>query len=134
MLTGSPPAHLRRIVSAVLASIVALSAIPTAYAQVDYFWNAPNGGPGTWNTTTQNWSTVATGPVDYTWTDNGNERANFGNSPGVVGLGTPILAYGVNFSTSGYLITNGGAAANTLTLTGPAASSIPVPVSTRLPR
>ncbi len=91
---------------------LALTAAPAA-AQTDYFWNAPTGGTGTWDITTQLWSTTATGPVDYTWTNSGTERANFGNTAGTVTLGTGITAYGLNFSTSGYTVTG-----NTLTLAG----------------
>jgi fibronectin-binding autotransporter adhesin len=91
---------------------LALTAAP-AFAQTDYYWNAPTGGDGTWDTATQLWSTTTTGPVDYTWTNSGTERANFGNTAGTVTLGTGITAYGLNFSTSGYTITS-----NTLTLAG----------------
>src|SRR5262245_65972721 len=85
-------------------------------AQTDYFWNQPNGGGGTWDTTTGNWSTVA-GALsnDYTWTNSGNERANFGNTLGTVTLGVPISAYGINITTASYVIAGGG---NILTLTG----------------
>jgi fibronectin-binding autotransporter adhesin len=94
-------------------TVVGLLGIATpAKAQTDYFWNAPNGGTGTWDTSTQNWASSAAGPVDYTWLNN-VERANFGNTAGTVTLGTGITSYGINFSTSGYVITG-----NTLTLAG----------------
>lgn len=66
---------------AILAVLAFASAAP---AQTDYFWNAPNGGAGTWDTTTQNWSTAAAGQLNYTWTNSGSERANFVNAGGVV--------------------------------------------------
>jgi fibronectin-binding autotransporter adhesin len=95
-------------------TFVGLLGIATpAKAQTDYYWNAPNGGIGPWDLTTQNWATLVAGPVDYTWLNNGNERANFGNTAGTVTLGTGITAFGVNFSTSGYIITG-----DTLTLAG----------------
>jgi autotransporter-associated beta strand protein len=89
-----------------------LTAAPVS-AQTDYYWNAPTGGTGTWDTATQNWATAVDGPVNYTWLNNGNERANFGNTAGTVTLGTGITANGLNFTTSGYTI-----AGNTLTLAG----------------
>src|SRR5688500_18952643 len=89
-----------------------LTAAP-APAQTDYHWNAPTGGTGTWDTTAQNWATTSGGPVDYTWLNDGTERANFGNTAGTVTLGTGITAYGLNFSTTGYTITG-----DTLTLAG----------------
>ena len=86
-----------------------------ATAQTDYFFNAPNGGIGPWDTSTFNWSTVAAGPVNYIWTNSGNERANFGNTAGTVTLGTNITAFGINFTAANYVIAGGG---NTLTLSG----------------
>jgi autotransporter-associated beta strand protein len=86
---------------------------PPAAAQTDYYWNAPNGGDGTWNLTNENWATTAGGPVNYIWTNSGNERANFGDTNGTVTLGTGITAYGLNFTTGGYTITG-----DTLTLAG----------------
>ncbi len=105
-----PPARLG-LAPALLA--LALTAAPAA-AQTDYFWNAPTGGTGTWDTATQLWSTTATGPVDYTWTNSRTERANFGNTGGIVSISSgPITAYGVNFTADGYTIGLG-----TLTLAG----------------
>ena len=100
--------------AAICAAIFGTLVNPTAVrAQTNYYWNAPTGAAGTWNTATSNWSTVAAGPVNYTWTNSGNERANFGNTAGTVTLGAPITAYGLVFSTTGYTITG-----NTLTLAG----------------
>jgi fibronectin-binding autotransporter adhesin len=98
----------------VVATAILTCSAPAAKAQVDYYWNAPTGGSGTWDTTNGTWSTTATGPTNYTWLSNGNERANFGNSGGTVTLDSGgISAYGVNFSVSGYTLTGGQ-----LTLTG----------------
>src|SRR4051794_8486496 len=96
------------------AAVVALfvSSAP-ASAQTNYFWNAPTGAAGNWDLATQNWATVAAGPVNYTWTNSGVEVANFGNTAGTVTLGTGITTFGVNFTTTGYIITG-----NTLTLAG----------------
>ncbi len=105
----------RLIRLAPLAVAVTLLAGAPAPAQVtDYFYNPPNGaGPtgGPWDTSTPNWSTTATGPVNYTWTNSGSERANFGNTAGTVTLGTGISTAGLVFTTAGYTITG-----NTLTL------------------
>src|SRR4051812_16719207 len=79
-----------------------LIAAPASRAQTDFFWNAPNGGSGAWNTSTANWSTTATATPTYTWTNSGSERANFGNTAGTVTLGVNITAFGVVFSTTGY--------------------------------
>jgi autotransporter-associated beta strand protein len=98
--------------SFIAALALALCAGSEVRSQTDYFWNAPTGGTGTWNTTTQNWSSVAVGPVNYTWTNSGAERANFGNTAGTVTVAS-ISAYGINFLTSGYTI-----ASSTLTMTG----------------
>jgi fibronectin-binding autotransporter adhesin len=103
------------IVFTVIALLIAALVSTAAYAQTDYFWNAPNGNTGSWDTINGTWSTVAAGPVDYTWTNSGSERANFGNTAGTVTLAGPITAYGVNFSTANYVIAGGG---NTLTLSG----------------
>jgi fibronectin-binding autotransporter adhesin len=109
------PTRLRRVVAALFAAFVLGSVTATASAQTDYFWNAPTGSSGTWDTSTTDWSTVAAGPVNYTWTNSGLERANFGNTAGTVTLGTNITAYGINFNTANYIIAGGG---NTLTLAG----------------
>jgi fibronectin-binding autotransporter adhesin len=97
------------------ATVALVSLVVTsARAQTDFFWNAPNGGIGPWDTTTQNWSTLAAGPVDYTWLSNGNERANFGNTAGTVTIPAGgVNAFGVNFNVDGYVIAGG-----TLTLQG----------------
>src|SRR5262245_60686477 len=102
-------------VCTVVALLVAALGSTAAHAQTDYFWNAPNGGTGAWDTSNVIWSTVAAGSTDYIWTNSGNERANFGNTAGTVTLSVPITAYGLNFSTANYVIAGGG---NTLTLSG----------------
>ncbi|HEY1375944.1 MAG TPA: autotransporter-associated beta strand repeat-containing protein, partial [Gemmataceae bacterium] len=100
------------------AAILALLALatPPARAQTNYYWNPPVGGGGVWDISTRNWSTVATGPDDYVWTNSGNEVANFGNQPGGVFLNAPITAGGINFTTNYVLFNN--VAANSLTLAG----------------
>jgi fibronectin-binding autotransporter adhesin len=101
------------------AAALALLLPPTpAKAQVDYFWNVSSatsgGGSGTWDLVTSNWSTSSTGPLNYTWTNNGQERANFSNTAGTVTIDVGgVTAFGVNFATTGYTITGG-----TLTLAG----------------
>jgi autotransporter-associated beta strand protein len=82
-------------------------------AQTALFWNAPNGGTGTWNTTNTNWSTTAAGSALVVW--NSADQANFGNTAGTVTLGSAITSAGLVFTTTGYIINGGG---NTLTLAG----------------
>ncbi len=103
----------RCLLGAPIATVLAI--VTAAHAQTDYFWNPPTGSTGTWDATNPVWSTVATGPDDYTWSNSGSERANFGNTAGTVALGVPITAYGINFSTANYVISGGG---NLLTLSG----------------
>ena len=97
-----------------LALVVLLFASSVAQAQTDYFWNAPNGGSGNWNTTDPTWSLTAVATPTYTWTNSGQERANFGNSPGTVTVAAGgITAFGINFGQTLYAL-NGG----TITLSG----------------
>lgn len=102
-----------RAVFTALSFVGLLGMATPAKAQTDYYWNAPTGGTGPWDLATLNWSTTVGGPVNYTWLNDGTERANFGDTAGTVTLSTGITAFGVNFSTSGYIITG-----DTLTLAG----------------
>jgi autotransporter-associated beta strand protein len=89
---------------------------PTANAQTDYFWQAPAGGTGPWDTITPSWSLAATGPATLAWPNTGNERANFGGTAGTVSIATGglgVSAFGVHFTADGYAI--GG---DPLTLSG----------------
>ena len=61
----------------------------------------PNGGAGTWNTTTLNWDTALTGGTGVRWTTN---DAVFGGASGVVTLGTAITASSLTFNTAGYTV------------------------------
>ena len=98
-----------------------LTATPTV-AQTNYFWNAPDGGSGHWDAATI-WNATAGGATDYTWLNNGNERANLGDTAGTVTVAAGgNTAFGLNFTTGGYLIDGG-----TLTLAG---TGGPVGVST----
>jgi fibronectin-binding autotransporter adhesin len=105
------PRHLRPVV---IATVAILGLNTPARAQTDFYWNQPGGGTGAWNTTTQNWSSVAgAGSNDHIWGNTGSERANFGNTAGTVTLGTGITVAGLVFTTGGYTITG-----NTLTMAG----------------
>jgi autotransporter-associated beta strand protein len=93
---------------------------PAAHAQTDYYWNVPNGGDGTWDTGSADWSASSGGSLNYTWTNSGSERANFGGNltagANVSIAAAGILAYGLNFNTTGagtYTLSGGP-----LTLTG----------------
>ena len=48
----------RPLGAAILALLI--TAAP-ASAQTNYFWNAPNGGIGNWDTATTNWATMSIG-------------------------------------------------------------------------
>src|SRR5262245_17276128 len=94
------PAH---FASRVTPTFGVLALAPPAHAQTDYFWNAPTGSTGNWDTSTLNWSTTAAGPVNYTWTNSGSERANFGNTGGVVTIAAGgISTFGINVTVNGY--------------------------------
>ncbi|MEI7686973.1 MAG: hypothetical protein WCL32_18290, partial [Planctomycetota bacterium] len=75
----------------------------------------PNGGTGTWDTSTTNWwngSTNVTWPAVSTLDDD----AVFGLNPGTVSLNANLNANDMAFNASGYLITGSGN--RTLTLDG----------------
>lgn len=101
-----------------LATLFVLLASSGASAQTDYFWNQPTGAAGPWDldTGTLHWSDAALATPNYAWTNNGNERANFGGSATgaiAVTLSVPISTYGMIFSSATYTIQG-----STLTLTG----------------
>src|SRR6516165_8947742 len=99
-----------------VSAALSLLAGPTANAQTDYFWQAPAGGTGPWDTITPSWSLAATGPATLAWPNTGNERANFGGTAGTVSIATGglgVSAFGVHFTADGYAI--GG---DPLTLSG----------------
>lgn len=110
MLLSGASSRFHSVVAVIAFLALALTA-EKAHAQTDYFWNAGTGGVGNWDITTQFWSTLATGPNDYTWINSGLEIANFGDTAGTVTLTVPITAHSLKFTTSGYIITG-----STLTL------------------
>src|SRR5271157_5752833 len=73
------------------------------------FWDGPNstetgtvtGGTGTWDNTTTNW-TVADGSVNSAWKQG---FAVFEGTAGTVTLGANVTMAGLQFATTGYLIT-----------------------------
>ncbi len=98
-------------------------------ATTDYFWNAPNGGTGNWDTSTSNWATAAAGPVNYIWTNNASERPNFQNTAGTVSIIAPsVTAAGIIFGTTGYTIAGNplDLAAAAVTTSGAATISAPI--------
>jgi autotransporter-associated beta strand protein len=106
-------ARSRVLIGLVALAATALTAAP-ASAQTNYFWNAPTGDTGTWDTSATNWSSTSGGPVDSTWPNTNSSRANFGNTAGTVTIAPGgVTAFGVNFLTTGYTITG-----DTLTLAG----------------
>lgn len=67
-----------------------------------------NGGAGTWDTTTPNWTGAAT-----RWRNGGNDTATFGGVAGTVTMAAGITANDIIFNTTGYEI-----AGSSLTLIG----------------
>jgi fibronectin-binding autotransporter adhesin len=82
----------------------------------DQFWDGPlttpngvsggNGGSGTWNNTTTNWTNF-NGTVNAAWQSG---FAIFAGSGGIVTLGDDINFTGIQFAINGYFITAGGTA------------------------
>lgn len=101
----------RRILETSLALIIF-----TLPAHADLFWDGTtstadaDGGNGTWDTTTQNWDTLATGGANTAWSN--TETAIFGATAGTVSVAAGgITAANVTFNTTGYTVQN-----NTLTV------------------
>jgi fibronectin-binding autotransporter adhesin len=78
------------------------------------FWDGPNGpnngvidgGTGTWDLVSQNW-TNANGTINGTWS---TDFAIFEGAPGTVTVATsggPIAANGMQFAVTGYVVTGG---------------------------
>ena len=109
-------------------------ALPGVSKAVSLFWD-PDGNPGNgfggaglWDTSSVFWADDLSAP-DLVWTNStptGND-AIFQGTPGTVTLGQPIVARLLDFNVAGYSLSNGGNAANTLTLAG---SSARLPGST----
>jgi fibronectin-binding autotransporter adhesin len=103
---------------ALVSLIAGAFALSSSSASAQLQWDptfipaTPSGGPGTWNTTTANWSNLST---DALWD---SQIAVFGGTPGTgaVVLGSPVSATGLTFSQPGYTIS--GTSPNILTLTG----------------
>jgi fibronectin-binding autotransporter adhesin len=74
------------------------------------------GGAGTWDTTLQNWD-QGDGLAHIAWNNGQNNDAYLAGLTNTVALGAAITANSVTFNTaSGYVVSDGGNAANTLTL------------------
>lgn len=81
----------------------------TLPVHADLFWDGtdltPNadGGSGTWDTTTLNWDTLATGGTNSAWIP--TENAIFGGTSGTVSIAAGgITAANVTFTTDGYTL------------------------------
>jgi autotransporter-associated beta strand protein len=129
-LTQSPgrPLHLstRSICRSSIAAFLGLMSCTALHAQLDLFWDADGdpsnglGGSGIWNNAPGNltWNDDGFAP-NLPWTDTtGVDRANFAGLVGTVSLGAPITANQLLFSANGFIVDNGGAGGNTLTLAG----------------
>lgn len=74
------------------------------------------GGAGAWNTTVQNWDQGA-GLPHIAWNNALGSDAYFGGATNTVTLGAPITANSLTFATTnGYIISDGGNSANTLSI------------------
>nr|MCU0748298.1 hypothetical protein [Akkermansiaceae bacterium] len=107
-----------RTASFVAVLTFALSAGPVLAAPL--YWDGADtgadaqGGAGTWDTTTTNWDTAATGGADSAWGTFGNTNiANFGGTGGTVTLGANLGATGaypnqINVTAGNYIIDQAG--------------------------
>ncbi|MCX6854552.1 MAG: autotransporter-associated beta strand repeat-containing protein [Verrucomicrobia bacterium] len=101
-----------------LSALVAIGTllIQPSVQGANLFWDGTDttanadGGNGTWNTTLTNWDTLATAGTNSVWTNANNDTAIFSGTAATVSLGTGIQVGGLQFDTSGYIVT-----ANTLT-------------------
>ncbi len=100
------------------ASLLALTLNPIIPAHAaNLFWDGTDstaeadGGLGTWDSSTTNWSTAATAGSATAWTNANNDTAVFGGTAGTVTLGTGITVGGLQFDTAGYTVSG----ASTLT-------------------
>ena len=97
---------------------LALSAVPAVAAPL--YWDGTDttanadGGSGTWDLTTTNWDTAASGGADIAWPNGGNANiANFGGTGGTVTLGTSMGSAGpypntINVTAGNYIFDLGG--------------------------
>jgi autotransporter-associated beta strand protein len=111
-----PPARFAplRLSPSVLAVVVLLVLAHPASAQT-YYWNAPAGGPGTWDASSANWNTDPTGAAaPVAWLNDGTVTAGFGGTGDAVALSGTINAFGLTFTAGGYTLSGGTA----LNLTG----------------
>src|SRR2546429_2634626 len=134
----------RQKLSVLAAAVAGVLAFRTAQA-VDYTWDAvgtpgvaPAGGAGIWNTAGFNWTSDA-GATYIAWpnTDPNTDNAIFGGTAGTVSLGAAINSGSVTFTTTGYLIDNGGGSAPTPTtwsVTGSHAAAAGINARRRPPR
>jgi autotransporter-associated beta strand protein len=74
----------------------------------DYYWDGndvtgnADGGSGTWNSESTNWSTAAAGGESIAWSD--AETAVFGGEAGTVTVAPGIVANALVFNTTGYTL------------------------------
>ena len=79
---------------------------PTPTGQVFWKPGAGVGGTGNWNNSSSNWNTAANGSgtqQSFTTTS----YAAFGGTAGTVTISSPVTSNGVEFDTSGYVVTGG---------------------------
>lgn len=98
----------------------------SALAGTEYYWAADGanlGGAGTWNTSSNSWSASTSSVTGVAW--DSSKRAIFTNGASTVTVDAVSANKGIQFSTTGYVLTNGtvtlGAAdlaANSITTDG----------------
>jgi fibronectin-binding autotransporter adhesin len=98
MLTGSPPVHIRRIVSALLAALAVLTATPAARAQATRTWTGLAAPDNNW-TTVANWDTAVPGTGD---TAQFNSAGNANTSITLGGAARPINTILFNGTPAAY--------------------------------
>jgi fibronectin-binding autotransporter adhesin len=82
-------------------------------APADLYWDGPNttpngtvnGGTGTWNNTSSNW-TASNGLTNYIWND--QSTAHFAGTAGTVTVGENVGVKEMIFETTGYVLTGVG--------------------------
>src|SRR5689334_7160615 len=100
-------------------------AVSATYAQTTLFWDTDTSSgvaanSGTWDSSTPNWATDATGTTNQTWTaDAIAQFSAAGGSNYTVTLAANESAGGITFGDNGVIINNSGGAQLTLTGTTP---------------
>ncbi len=101
----------------ILAAVLCLFTTATSQATQLYYWNAPNAGSGTWDTTNTKWSTDSASTPTIIWnntTDGGDDAAFAGSTYTVTVAPGGITVHNLSTSATGQVTISG----STLTLVG----------------